>query len=511
MKRFLTYILAGMALVGTSCSDFLDTIPHDALSPSTTWQTEADAQKFLIGCYDGWADDTGILYWDCASDFGFNYHLHEGWRTIGNGGMTSSNQVANYYSFGMIRRCNDFLTNIEGIEFADAKKKDNMKGQVKTIRAYRYFLLNWLYGGVPIIDSYATGEEAQVPRNSVDEVKEHIYKDLDEAIPMLYKEPTARGYLAQGAALALKTRVALFYGDYQKAKDAAGQLMGLGIYQLDEDFMNLFNVAGQDSKEIIAACQADENLYSNWMIATMYNNADGGWSSMVPTQNLIDAYEMSNGLTKDEPGSGYDATHPFANRDPRMAMTVLYPGMEWEGGILNTLDKTIDGKKNPNYPADADNASKTALTWGKYLNPMSQYADMWSTNAQLIVFRYAEVLLSYAEAENELNGPSAEVYGLLNKVRNRVGMPDVDQAKYATKETLRELIRRERGVELAGEGLSFDDMRRWGLLETLNGRQEKDITGKVRYTRSVSKRDYLWPIPADEIEKNPALEQNPSW
>ena len=74
MKRVLVYMLAGMALVGTSCSDFLDTIPHDALSPSTTWQTEKDAEKFLIGCYDGWADETGILYWDCASDFGFNLH-----------------------------------------------------------------------------------------------------------------------------------------------------------------------------------------------------------------------------------------------------------------------------------------------------------------------------------------------------------------------------------------------------------------------------------------------------
>lgn len=532
MKRFLTYILAGMALVGTSCSDFLDTIPHDALSPSTTWQTEADAQKFLIGCYDGWADETGILYWDCASDFGFNYHLHEGWRNIGNGGMTSSNQVANYYSFGMIRRCNDFLANIEGIEFADAKKKDNMKGQVKTIRAYRYFLLNWLYGGVPIIDSYATGEEAQVPRNSVEEVKDFIYKDLDEAIPMLYKEPTARGYLAQGAALALKTRVALFYGDYQKAKDAAQQLMGLRIYELDGDFMNLFNVAGQDSKEIIAACQADENLYSNWMIATMYNNADGGWSSMVPTQNLIDAYEMSNGLTKDEPGSGYDATHPFANRDPRMAMTVLYPGMEWEGSVLNTLDKTIDGKKNPNYPADADNASKTGLTWGKYLNPMSQYADMWSTNAQLIVFRYAEVLLSYAEAENELNGPSAEVYGLLDQVRNRAGMPNVDRAKYATKETLRELIRRERGVELAGEGLRRLDILRWKdasgkmVAETvLNGPLNR-IVGTIDYAqtdptlranvtgvdlvenRSFAPYNRYLPIPLSALDKNKKLVQN---
>ena len=296
--------------------------------------------------------------------------------------------------------------------------------------------------------------------------------------------------------------------------------------------MNLFNVAGQDSKEIIAACQADENLYSNWMIATMYNNADGGWSSMVPTQNLIDAYEMSNGLTKDEPGSGYDATHPFANRDPRMAMTVLYPGMEWEGGILNTLDKTIDGKKNPNYPADADNASKTALTWGKYLNPMSQYADMWSTNAQLIVFRYAEVLLSYAEAENELNGPSAEVYGLLNKVRNRVGMPDVDQAKYATKETLRELIRRERGVELAGEGLRRLDILRWKdssgkmVAETvLNGPLNR-IVGTIDYAQTdptlratvtgvdlVENRTFVpynryLPIPLSALDKNKKLEQN---
>ena len=113
MKRVLVYMLAGMALVGTSCSDFLDTIPHDALSPSTTWQTEKDAEKFLIGCYDGWADETGILYWDCASDFGFNFHVHENYRNIGNGSMTASNAVADYYKFGTIRRCNDFLTNIQ--------------------------------------------------------------------------------------------------------------------------------------------------------------------------------------------------------------------------------------------------------------------------------------------------------------------------------------------------------------------------------------------------------------
>lgn len=536
MKRLLVYMLAGMSLIGTSCSDFLETIPHDALSPSTTWQTEADAEKFLIGCYDGWADESGILYWDCGSDFGFNYHIHEGWRNIGNGSMTASNQVAGYYSFSMIRRCNDFLTNIANIEFAEESKKNNMIGQVKTIRAYQYFLMNWIYGGVPIIESYETAEEAQVPRNSEEEVKNFIYNELDEAIPMLYDVPEASGYIAKGTALALNMRASLFYGDYQRAKDAAKAIMDLGIYELDPSYENLFTLAGQNSKEIIASVQHDENLYSNWMIATMYNNADGGWSSMVPTQNLVDTYEMSNGLTKEEAGSGYDATHPFANRDPRMAMTVLYPGMDWVGltgkTILNTLDATIDGAKNPNYPDDADNASKTALTWAKYLNPYTQYGDIWSTNAQPIVFRYAEVLLSYAEAENELNGPSAEVYNLLNQVRNRVGMPDVDQNKYNNQAKLRELIRRERSVELAGEGLRRQDIIRWKddsgkmLAETvLNGpltrvvgtvnTSEPDPTKRATISgtalvenRAFASYNRYLPIPQSAIDKNPNLKQN---
>ena len=536
MKRLLVYMLAGMSLIGTSCSDFLETIPHDALSPSTTWQTEADAEKFLIGCYDGWADESGILYWDCGSDFGFNYHIHEGWRNIGNGSMTASNQVAGYYSFSMIRRCNDFLTNIANIEFAEESKKNNMIGQVKTIRAYQYFLMNWIYGGVPIIESYETAEEAQVPRNSEEEVKNFIYNELDEAIPMLYDAPEASGYIAKGTALALNMRASLFYGDYQRAKDAAKAIMDLGIYELDPSYENLFTLAGQNSKEIIASVQHDENLYSNWMIATMYNNADGGWSSMVPTQNLVDTYEMRNGLTKEEAGSGYDATHPFANRDPRMAMTVLYPGMDWVGltgkTILNTLDATIDGAKNPNYPDDADNASKTALTWAKYLNPYTQYGDIWSTNAQPIVFRYAEVLLSYAEAENELNGPSAEVYNLLNQVRNRVGMPDVDQNKYNNQAKLRELIRRERSVELAGEGLRRQDIIRWKddsgkmLAETvLNGpltrivgtvnTSEPDPTKRATISgtalvenRAFSPYNRYLPIPQSAIDKNPNLKQN---
>ena len=536
MKRVLVYMLAGMALVGTSCSDFLDTIPNDALSPSTTWQTEADAEKFLIGCYDGWADETGILYWDCASDFGFNFHIHEGFRNVGNGGMTASNQVTDYYKFGMIRRCNDFLTNIQNIEFADAKKKDNMIGQVKMIRAYTYFNMNWLYGGVPIIDSYETAEEAQVPRNTEEDVKKYIYDELDAAIPLLNDIPAASGYIAKGTALALKMRSALYYNDFQRAKEAAKAIIDLGQYELDPSFENLFMVSGQNSKEIIAAVQHDENLYANGTIATMYNNADGGWSSMVPTKNLIDAYEMSNGLTKDEAGSGYDETHPFANRDPRMAMTVLCPGMDWIGiggaTVINTLDKELDGKSNPNHPSTANNSSKTGLTWAKYLNPMAQYGDIWSCKAQTIIFRYAEVLLTYAEVENELNGPSAEIYGMLDQIRTRAGMPKVDQGKYSSKETLRELIRRERSIELAGEGLRRADILRWKdasgkmVAETVLNIPLNSFTGTINYVETdpykravisgvelVESREFAphnryLPIKQDALDKNKQLKQN---
>lgn len=543
MKRLLVYMLAGVSVLGmTSCSDFLDTVPHDALSPATTWQTEDDAQKFLVGCYDGWADANEILYLDCGSDFGYNNFQWESWKTIGNGSMSAANEVYNLYSFSMIRRCNTFLENIDKVEFSDESVKNDMIGQVRTIRAYQYFDKNWWYGGVPIIENYETAEEAQVARNTEEEVKQFIYDELDAAIPLLNETPKSRGYIAKGTALAIKMRSALYYGDYERAKEAAQAIMDLKQYELDPDYANIFTVAGQGSKEIIASVQYIENLKTLYTIGQMYPNVDGGWSSIVPTQNLVDTYEMDNGLTKEEAGDYYDPAHPFAHRDPRMAMTIIFPGQDWNGRIFNTLDKQIVNaatgaeETNGDYPANADNASKTALSWNKYLGPKSQYADMWSTNACPIVFRYAEVLLTYAEAENELNGPSAKVYDLLNQIRNRVGMPDVDQSKYGTQSSLRELIRRERSVELAGEGLRRADILRWKdangkmVAETvLNGPLTRiigtvDHSGTDPYTRAtITRTDELienrsfavhnryFPMAQSDMDANPNLKQNPGY
>ncbi len=549
MKRIFTYMMAGVSLLATtSCSDFLNTAPYDALAPSNTWKTEGDAEKFLIGCYDGWIDESGILYWDCASDFGYSNFLWDHYQSIGNGTMTAGlKEVSDHYTFSKIRQCNDFLTNIANVPFADEAKKNDMIAQVKVMRAYDYFDKNWQYGGVPIIDSYSSREEAQVPRNTEAEVNKFIEDELDAAIPMFLEDKASKaGYIDRATALAIKMRHALYYGKYERAKEAARIIMDMGKFDLEEDYGRLFRLEGQDSKEIIAAVQHMETYYGNMFPAIMANNEDGGWSSMVPTWNLVNAYEMDNGLTKEEAGDYYDPKHPFANRDPRLAMSIAFPGMDWirDDGttkVLNTLNDSIviDNKKvlNLNYSTASNNSSKTGLTWNKYVFPLNQFADMWDTGMNTILFRYAEVLLSYVEAENELNGPSEDVYGKLNQIRNRAGMPIVDRAKYGTQEKLRELIRRERSVEMAGEGLRRADILRWKdaegkmLAETLMNGELRCPGGTIDYTetnpykraviipdsvqlvesRGFSTHNRYLPIPQKYRDLNDKLEQNPGY
>jgi hypothetical protein len=545
-KNIFMYACATLAICGVACSDFLDTYPYDALSPATTWKTEDDVEKFLVGCYDGWLRGEDFVEWDCYSDIGFGFHNHDGLKVIGNGTLTASNPGKSQYSYTRIRRCLTLLENIDNVTFSDDRVKRDIVAQARTILAYDYFKMNFSYGGVPIIKSFKDGEEAKVPRNTEEEVKQYIYSQVDLAIPDLNEERAPKGgRVRKGAALALKMRSALYYEDYQRALTAANEIKALGQYELEpkgsdgKGFANLFTLARRDSKEIILSVQHLKPNKNEWL-QTLPNNADGGWSSMVPTQNLVDMYEMANGLTKDETGSGYDPERPFAGRDPRMAMTVLYPGQDWtqfngEEVVLNTLVDTLpNGDKNPNYPATADNTSKTGLTWAKYVAPLEQYGgSLDPTEQHQIVFRYAEVLLTIAEASNELSPtPPNEAYEALNEVRQRAGMPDVDRTKYATKEALRELIRRERTVELAGEGFRRADIVRWKdasgkmLAETvLNGPLNR-ITGSIDYaesdpykravvtgTEKIEDRKFApnnryLPIPQSARDKNPQLTQN---
>lgn len=546
--KHLVYII-GILFI-TSCSDFLNTSPNDSLSPSTTWKTESDAQHFAVSCYSGMINSNSLLSFDCASDIGYNNFSWEGFRSIGDGTMTASNPGTSFYSFTTIRRCNEFLANIEKIPFNNESVKRDLIAQVRAIRAYKYFELNFWYGGVALIASYQSAEEAKVPRNTEDEVMKFVNEELDELIPDLNEMPNETGRIAKATALAIKMRSALYWGDLQRAKDASKGIINMEKYNLHPNYANLFTLEGKSSMEIIYAVQFLENIQGFTLIGKMYNNGDFGQSSLVPTQHLVDMYEMEDGLTKEE-SPIYDPVHPFYKRDPRMAMTVLYPGQPWkaknkEEVVLNTLDQDLEVKdangdilkiRNPNYPVFSNNASKTSLSWAKYTTPAIQYADMWNTSTCPIVFRYAEVLLTYAEVSNELSGPSSEVYDMLDKLRHRVNMPPVDRNKYTTKEMLRELIKRERCVELAGEGLRRSDILRWKdangkmLAETLLNEDLCRIVGTINYaqtdptkkavidlnapvserkieTRKFGTHNRYLPIPQGSIDKNPNLKQN---
>lgn len=264
MKSLKKYIFAGVALtLMASCSDFLDTLPSDALTPETTWKTEQDAQKFLIGCYDGWEKGEELLYMDCASDFGYNNFQWEGYKDFGNGTLSQANPGTNFYDYTIIRRCNTLLENIDKIAFSDEKVKKDLIAQARVIRAYRYFKMNWLYGGVAQIGNYGSAQEAQVERATEAQIREFIHTELDECTSDLSEKPAARGRIAQGAALAIRMREALYYGDWQVAKEKAQAIIDLSkkngnLYELEkgaDGYSRLFQVAGQDSKEIILAVQ----------------------------------------------------------------------------------------------------------------------------------------------------------------------------------------------------------------------------------------------------------------
>ena len=188
---------------------------------------------------------------DCTSDFGYNNFSWEGYKDLANGNMTQANSGASFYGYTTIRRCNTFLNNVQSIEFADEAVKKDLIAQVRVLRAYKYFIMNWAYGGVPIIDNYDTAEDAQVPRNTEQEVRDFIAKELDECTPDLNKMPAERGRIAKGAALALRMREALYYDDWAMAKQKAEEIIAMGEYDLEDDYLKLFQVAGQDSKETI--------------------------------------------------------------------------------------------------------------------------------------------------------------------------------------------------------------------------------------------------------------------
>ncbi|MFT3902415.1 MAG: RagB/SusD family nutrient uptake outer membrane protein [Niabella sp.] len=534
MKNIILYILLLLGTLITGCSkSFLDTQPLDKYSNSSLWTSKADADAALTSCYSGWEDGANIVYDDCMSDNGIDQFPWEGYETFASGLSSPSDPGVNKYDYTTIQRCNWFLDNVDKVpssSLGDALK-DRMKSEARFLRAYKYWVMSQVYGDVPLVTkNISTDESKTIGKTPKADITDFILKELTEISAILPVSYTGSdiGRVTSGAALALKSRIQLFNAQYKDCIATCQQLMqapySYDIYQ--GGYENLFRPQNGNNIEVILDVQYLQNDNSQWVLGAMLPNSLGGWSSMAPTQSLVDAYETKNGLTIDKDPS-YNALQPYNDRDPRLDASVVRPGQLYMGEYFNPLNAGSADLVGNN------NASPTGYNFKKYVANIDDYdgtsygTDVWNTGGSMILIRYAEILLTYAEAKVEDNQIDATVYAAINKIRQRasVDMPAVTAALYPGQASLRTLVRRERRIELAGEGLRWYDIQRWKIgAEVLNGEVKGSLKGTVNTTngaltltpnsnyvagtRTFADKFYLWPIPQKEIDINKNLLPN---
>ncbi|MBB2150663.1 RagB/SusD family nutrient uptake outer membrane protein [Pedobacter gandavensis] len=537
MKKKLIYILLTTTVLMGCKKDILNTKPLDQYSNETLWSSKADANAALTGCYSGWETGDNVIYDDCLSDNGIDQFPWENYETFASGLATASDSQpgVNKYSYLTIQRCNWFLDNVDKVPSAslDNTLKERMKSEARFLRAYRYAILTQMYGDVPFtLHNLTTDEANKTQRSPKAQVVDFVLQELASIAPSLPVSYSGSdiGRITRGAALALKARVELFNAKYTDCITTTQQLMtGPFNYSLYPDYEGIFRPQNSNNQEVILDVQYLQNDNSEWVLGAALPNSHGGWSSMAPTQALVDAYETTNGKTIQEDGS-YNALQPYTNRDPRLDAAVIHPGLLYMGSYFDPLSAGSSDLVGNN------NASPTGYNFKKYLANIDDYnntaygTDVWNTGGSIIVIRYAEVLLTYAEAKIEANQIDPSVYDAINKVRQRptVNMPAVTAALYPDQASLRVLIRRERRAELAGEGLRWYDIQRWKIgADVLNGDVKGSLKGSVNPSngvltltpnsnfvagsRTFDNKNYLWPIPQKEFDINPSLKQNPGY
>ena len=542
MKRYKFFaIAAAFTAVLSSCSeDFLDREPTDAVSSSMFWKTENDANLALTGCYRQLYSPyrpEEMWFWDTASDNAFCYHNNKDYRAIGNGSMAPSGvSVHNYFTYIQIRACNEYLKNESTIAFRTEAKRNQYRAEVRMIRAMSLFFRVQCYGDFPFSeDVYETIGESMVPRVAKDQLLDFIHKEMQDVIQYLPAKADA-GRITCDAARAFLVRVDMFMHNYEEAAHVAKQVMDAGNYAMPQlTYEQSFLKANQYNSEVMLSFEHDKAGGFGMSVAEFFPNAYGGWSSIVPTLSMLNSYETKNGLTIDEDPT-YNPENPFVGRDPRLRATILYPGQTW--------DKFADASQYPHgYPSiekgsgdywsDADNATHTGMNFKKFYTDPDEFGDIWSCDRNFPIIRYAEVLLSYAEAKIELGQFDDTVYDAIDQVRHRAEMPSVDRAKYSTQEKLRQLVRRERRVEFAYEGMRRYDLQRWGIMdeampETIyhmngsisdnkNAEGDYDVkltpfTNDIEEVRHFTKgKNELLPVPQTVIDVNPLITQNPGY
>jgi starch-binding outer membrane protein, SusD/RagB family len=519
MKKFM-YVNLGLLLslaVFIGCDDGLVFSPAGSVTQDIYWQRASDAETAVNAAYAELDDLTMVLQLDGVTDIAYRAGSGPGTlHDVTAGNIVASNSaitgIWNRYWRG-VRKANDVVVNIGQVEQGDPSLLNRVEAEARFLRAYFYTQLTTLWGDVPfILEPLEINEH--VGRTSKDEIVNFIIDELDEiinsnALPQSYSGNNI-GRATHGAALALKARVALRNEMWAAARDAAQEVMNLGVYELYPDYQGLFQREGQNSPEIIFDRQYTEG--GNTYNAFAYSASSIGGNSIVePIHKFYQKFEFDGPQNPDD---------PYENIDPRWDYTVYYSGQPIAGGsrIYDSTPNQIHGTNT----ADRVNSTEASTQHGYNLKKWVDY-EAYSGNpsngsTNMILIRYADVLLMYAEAKVELDDIDQTVYDALNEIRNRptVEMPEIEGPH--TQAELREIVRNERVVELGFEGLRLYDMNRWNIGEEKQGEvfgaHFRNESGEwylqsIGFTRQFNpNRDYLWPIPNSEMNANDEITQN---
>lgn len=521
-------------------------MPDDELSDGSFWKTPNDAKMFIADVYRQVLP--GSNSGDIDGDINSDNAVHGIKWAAGDVSRGIYDPAAMGWSgdYKAIRACNILLSKIDNIPDYNQVDKEAVMGEARFLRGYIYFGLIQTFGGVPYVDQPVDLKEmGNITRTPVEEVYTKVIEDFDYATAHLPAEWGSSDYgrATKGAANAMKARAALYFKHYDTASDAAKSVMDSGEYELFDanntgKYANLFWEEQEACKEAILVRQFNAPELTTYIIGWGCFPTKG-WGGINPTQSLVDAFECADGSPIDK-STTYDPTNPFKDRDPRLEVCVLHDGEEMYGVTIKTAPLKSSGSTGV---AQHNDATATGYYNQKWLDPsIDPQSTGWDMGKDWHVIRYAEVLLTYAEAKNEISPLDASAFDAVNQVRRRVGMPelqntDASKPTYCgTQDALRQRIRNEWRVEFALEsGKRQWDIRRWGIAkEVLNapflGMKYKMVddpnapdgdNGKkcilyqgenIKLTGSkYEDYNYLYPIPQEEIDLNPALIQNPEY
>jgi hypothetical protein len=518
-----------------SCEDVDQPITRE-FTESAFWKTEKDALDALTACYENMYTADYFFANDALSDNAYNKsNSFDGVGQIASGGYDARTaRVVNEWNFhySAIRKCNIVIENVDRISGSTPEMINRIKAEARFIRAFSLFHLATWYGDVPLVTNVLTlSESTSLQRTPASEVVSFVrdeLNDIQQYLPVSYGEAD-RGRITRAAAIGIRARVNLYTGNWNDVVIDCEKLINStenGTFSLYSNYETLFSVDAEYNDEIIldlqfggARLQSTQRFFLPQTVGKLRSN-------LVPTKSLVDEYIMTNGKAISEAGSGFDESDPYTDRDPRLEKTIIHHNsqiVDFDGSTQTIL--TEPGSDPITNTIEDQGASATGFYFRKYYD---RTATNYNSSVNLILLRYADVLLMYAEAKNELNQFSAEVWDkTIKPIRQRAGFTELsalDVNPSLLQEDLRGVIRRERRSELAFEGLRIFDIRRWQIADQVLNQPVKGIKVSGQFPQDENgyliveqrtfqaPKHYLWPIPQSEIDQNNNLSpNNPGW